>query len=508
VDTTPLGRVLNRFSYDTEVADTTLLPKLFQAMAATNWLSGAIAVLLGVLFPYSLACIPVLFTPYFYLLQFSRKSIRELQRLDSISRSPIQSVFAEIIAGIKTVRAYRSESRYEAMFAEHIDANSAAVLCFNTSSRWLGVRLEVVGHIMATFAGVCSWLLHDRVTPGLLGLLLNWSMVLTTSLNFNCMYLSQAEAAFTSVERLVNYSTDVPCEGAHEELDSWLPFRKNGLTTIHQSPKAASTTEMADATLATAALEFQNVSLRYREGLPLALDDASFTVLSGERVAVVGRTGAGKSTLAVALFRLAPLAGGRVLLNGLDMGPPLPLDSVRRSVGIITQDPVMFSGTVRYNLDPFSEHSDEACQDALEWARAGRVVLLSDSVADAGANRSVGERQLICLARALLAKPKLLFCDEATSALDERCDAEVQCSLREASVAGNIALLTVAHRLLTVADYNRIIVLGAGKIIETGKPSDLLERENGAFQSLVEQAGVAEAQAIRHLVLCADAVTV
>jgi len=304
---------------------------------------------------------------------------------------------------------------------------------------------------------------------------------------------------------LVNYSTDVPCEGAHEELDSWL-LGKNGLTAVQQGPKAAST-EITDATAAKAVLEFQHVSLRYREGLPLALDDASFTVLPGERVAVVGRTGAGKSTLAVALFRLAPLAGGRVLLNGLDMGPPLALDSVRRSLGIITQDPVMFSGTVRYNLDLFSEHSDEACQDALERARAGRVFALSDSIADAGANCSVGERQLVCLARALLAKPRLLFCDEATSALDERSDADVQRSLREASVAGNVALLTVAHRLLTVADYNRILVLGAGKIIEAGKPSDLLEREDGAFQSLVEQAGIVEAQAIRRLV-CADAVEV
>lgn len=481
-DTTPLGRVLNRFSFDTEMVDATLLTKLFPALMSLSWILGAVAVMGGVLWPYSLLAVPVPTAMYLWLFQFSRKSIRELQRIDSITRSPIQSVFVEALHGLASIRAYQSEARYRAVLAGHINTNSGSILAFNTASRWLGVRLECLAGGITGAAAVGCWLLIGNLTPGLVGLCLLWSTVLTVSLNFNCQFWSQAEAAFTSVERIVQYATEIPVEGLHQDLDGWTG---HGCPAVRLLPSHVGGGSRA-------CLCFEEVSLRYREGLPLALSAVSFEMSEGERMAVVGRTGAGKSSLAVALFRLAPLSSGRVLLGGTDLRT-LPLDVARKSLGIITQDPVIFSGTVRYNLDPFEECSDEDCRAALEQAQLAGKLQLDSEVQEAGANRSVGERQLMCLARALLRKPRLLLCDEATSSVDTQTDEQVQVCLRSVSSA----LLTIAHRLATIADYDRVMVMETGRVIELGPPHLLLSDQGGAFLRLVQRAGAAQAQVIR-----------
>lgn len=241
-------------------------------------------------------------------------------------------------------------------------------------------------------------------------------------------------------------------------------------------------------------LIFENVALRYQPKLPLALDSISFEVAAAERFAVVGRTGSGKSTLAVALFRLSPVEGGSIRLNGVDLAS-LPLDVARKSIGIITQDPVIFSGNVQYNLDPFGEFDKADCAEALLQAQLAETVELETQIEQAGANLSIGERQLLCLARALLRKPQLLVCDEATSSVDAATDAQVQSCLRKAAGAGT-ALLTIAHRLATVADYDKVMVLQAGKLLELGSPAALLEDSASAFSLLVDSLGH-EATAVR-----------
>ncbi|CAK0813710.1 unnamed protein product, partial [Prorocentrum cordatum] len=476
-DTTPLGQVLNRFSFDTDNIDSTLVTKMVPATVSISWILGGVVVICRVLWPYSLAVVPVPVAMYVWLLQFSRRSIRELQRLDALSRSPLQSIFAETLQGISSVRAYRCQDRYLLRLSECVDANSAAVLAFNTASRWLGVRLEMLAAAITASAGAGCWLLRDRLPPGLVAVCFLWCGSLAMSLNFNCMFWSQCEAAFTSVERVAQYISGPPLEGAHADLDAWA------------ASAAAPARAAAGASLAAGAgaaggpcLSLRGVSLRYREGLPLVLRGVSLQVGRGERVAVVGRTGAGKSSLAVALFRLAPLAGGQVLLEGVDLGA-LPLDVARRSVGIITQDPVVFSGTVRYNLDPFQEYGDDECLSALQQAQLGQTLSLDSPVDEGGGNRSVGERQLLCLARALLRRPRLLFCDEATASVDAETDACVQRCLRAVSARRPCALLTVAHRLATV------VVLSAGQIVEAGPPAELLQRPGGAFAQLASTAG-------------------
>ncbi|CAE7559216.1 ABCC2 [Symbiodinium sp. CCMP2592] len=484
-DTTPLGRVLNRFSFDTENTDTTLVTKLFPALQSMSWCLGALAVMAGTLWPYSLLIIPLPVFIYTILFQFARKSIRQFQQLDSVSRSPIQSLYSEALQGIVSVRAFASEVRYKERLASFVDSNSAAVLTFNTSSRWLGVRVELLAALTAGLVGLGCWLLREEITAGLVGLCFIWTTNLSTSLGFNCIFSSQAEAVFTSVERMVEYASDVPCEGKHQGLDSW-----HGTT----APEGEEMRPISACQTDPPLLIFENVALRYQPKLPLALDSISFEVAAAERFAVVGRTGSGKSTLAVALFRLSPVEGGSIRLNGVDLGA-LPLDVARKSIGIITQDPVIFSGTVQYNLDPFEEFDKSDCAEALLQAQLAETVELETEIEQAGSNLSIGERQLLCLARALLRKPQLLVCDEATSSVDAATDVQVQSCLRKAAGNGT-ALLTIAHRLATVADYDKVMVLQAGRLLELGSPAALLEDSASAFSLLVDSLGH-EATAVR-----------
>ena len=285
---------------------------------------------------------------YVILFQFARKSIRQFQQLDSVSRSPIQSLYSEVLNGIVSVRAFSSEGRYNSRLADCLDINSAAVLTFNTSSRWLGVRVELLASLASGLVGLGCWLLREEISAGLVGLCFVWTTNLATSLGFNCIFSSQAEAVFTSVERMTEYVSDVPSEGAHRGLDTWhgsSPTDKEAQGNLLPLNAGKPNTPL---------LSFEKVSLRYQPSLPLALNAISFEIATSDRFAVVGRTGSGKSTLAVALFRLSPLECGFIRLNGIDLGS-LPLDVARKSIGIITQDPVIFSGTVNYNLDPFGE---------------------------------------------------------------------------------------------------------------------------------------------------------
>eukprot|EP00435_Cladocopium_sp_Y103_P072026 s185_g39.t1 len=472
-DTTPLGRVLNRFSFDTDNVDTTLVTKLFMSIMSLSWCAGAIGVFVGTFWPWSLIFIPIPTTIYFWLFQFSRKSIRQFQQLDSISRSPIQSVYSEVLSGIVSVRAFGCEAKYRERLARVIDVNSAAILTFNSSNRWLGVRVELLAAFISSLIGLGFW-------------------NLATSLGFNCIFSSQAEACFTSVDRMTEYAVDVPEEGEHQDLDG-----------------AARSDIKESTTKSDILLSFEKVCLRYQPGLPLALDSVSFQLERKERLAVVGRTGSGKSTL----------AEGQVILQGQNLAD-LPLDMARRSMGIITQDPVIFSGTVHYNLDPFNDFDAATlvrlmahvclcgasskveivadpdfgrCSEALQRAQLAETLQLETQIDQAGVNLSVGERQLLCLARALLRSPRLLVCDEATSSVDAKTDSAVQRCLREAVASFDVSLLTIAHRLVTIADYDKVMLLEAGRMKEFDSP-----RSDGCLDHL----GI---HRVRLLFLCAGA---
>merc|ERR1712216_199308 len=241
-------------------------------------------------------------------------------------------------------------------------------------------------------------------------------------------------------------------------------------------------------------IRFVNVSMRYRQGLPLVLQGLSLSIEPGQRVGVCGRTGAGKSSVVVALFRLAELHGGHIEMDGVDISS-VPLAELRSSLSIVPQDPILFVGTVRSNLDPEGRHQDEHLWDALASCRMGSAVEgLDMAVAENGENFSVGERQLLCLARAFLPKDaKVLVLDEATAAVDYQTDHVIQAALRQ--LPKTCTILTIAHRLDTILDYDRILVMQAGQAAEYDDPDTLLQNQDSLFSALVSSMRHAHGEA-------------
>jgi ABC-type multidrug transport system fused ATPase/permease subunit len=388
--------------------------------------------------PWSaLAVFPVSFM-YWYLMLHYRQSGPDLQRIDALSRSPLQSMVTECLEGSTSIRVFKQDSNFLDRFRGIADTNSSALLNFVTAQRWLGARMELLGSIVVLVSSVLVVCLNDSLDlePGLVGLLIMWSSNFTITLNFLVDTFSETEAAITAIER-VDAMADLPKEKSmdtdpdHEPPSSW---PAHGL------------------------LKFDNVSLRYREGLPLALNGLSFDIPAGKTCGVVGRTGAGKSSITVALFRLVEIEAGQILLDGVDLGD-IGLSDVRgRGMSIIPQDPFLAGATLRECLDPFGKHSDENIVEALKAVRLGSSnnvddeTLLSTKLEEGGSNYSVGERQLLNLARALLCQPKLLVLDEATASIDGETDAFIQRMLR--TRFPNTTLVTIAHRLNTIMDYD------------------------------------------------------
>ena len=459
--------------------------KLVESMSilliAMSWFVASVVVMTTIL-PYTfLVLVPV--TSIYLMLQLHyRKSSADLQRLDAVSRSPIQAMLAEGLDGAPTIRVYGQEKRFLAKFQSATSANTSAQLNFITAERWVGVRIELLGVVLVFVLMFLVVMFNDtfRIDAGLAAMIVIWSSNYTIVLGFLVDTTSEAEAAITSVERIREMSE--------------LPQEKSMATEKEHLPQASWPLR--------GKLEFRDVSLRYRPGLPLALDGLSFTVEPGQRCGVVGRTGAGKSSLTVALFRLVEIESGRILLDDVDLAK-LGLSDVRgrrNCLAVIPQDPVLMKGTIREVLDPFGSSNDALILDALMCVRLARerdVKILDNPVDEGGANFSVGERQLMCLAASMLSKPKLLVLDEATASVDGETDAFVQRMLR--AKFQNTTLLTVAHRLNTIMDYDQVLVMSDGKAVEFGPPGILLEKEEGFFTELVQSTGKKSAKALKKM---------
>ncbi len=478
-ETTPMGRIINRFTYDTEVIDLTLTEAMSVLMIASSWFCASVIIMVLII-PYMLlALVPVMIVYVFLLLHY-RRSGADLQRIDAVSRSPIQAMLAEGLDGSATIKVFRKRGFFMEKFQSAADINSSAVLNFISAQRWLGVRIEVLGAVITLVATMLVITMNGvlQLPAGIVALLIIWSSNFTITLGFLIDHFGDAEAAITSIER-VNAMASLPQEAS--------------MTT---DPAMGLSPSWPD----NGALEFQNVSIRYRDGLPLALDGLSFRVEPGKRCGVVGRTGAGKSTLTVALFRLVEVESGRIVIDGVDVSK-IGLADLRSRLGIIPQDPFLFPGTLRECIDPFGQAKDDAILEVLQAVRlrgsSGDPRKVLEAVVDeGGSNFSVGERQLLCLARALLAKPKILIMDEATASVDGETDAFIQRMLR--TRFKDTTLLTVAHRLNTIMDYDTVVVMDKGRAVEYGPPSTLLE-QNGIFADLVNATGEESAAALRDM---------
>ncbi|XP_064537338.1 multidrug resistance-associated protein 1 isoform X7 [Drosophila montana] len=467
-DTTPLGRIISRFSKDIDTLDH-LLPSLILSFVWLLFEVLATIVVISISTPIFLAVIVPIAFIYYFAQRFYVATSRQLMRLESVSRSPIYSHFGETVTGASTIRAYTVQDRFIDESDNKVDKNQVCKYPSLIANRWLAVRLEMVGNLIILFASLFA-VLGGQTNPGLVGLSVSYALQVTQTLNWLVRMSSDIETNIVSVERIKEYGETK--QEAAWELDEDKKKPKNW-------PEDGR-------------VEFKDFQVRYREGLELVLRGVSFNINGGEKVGIVGRTGAGKSSLTLALFRIIESAGGKILIDGIDIAT-MGLHMLRSRLTIIPQDPVLFSGSLRSNLDPFEVKTDDELWKALELSHLKAFAKsltagLNHEISEGGENLSVGQRQLVCLARALLRKTKVLVLDEATAAVDLETDDLIQKTIR--SEFRECTVLTIAHRLNTILDSDKVIVLDKGQITEFAAPNALLADPKSAFYSMAKDANL------------------
>lgn len=481
--TNPLGRIINRFAKDLGDIDRSVALMVNMFLGMVSQLLSTFA-LIGIVSTMSLWAIMPLLVFFYGAYLYYQSTAREVKRLDSITRSPVYAQFGEALNGLSTIRAYKAYDRMAEINGKSMDNNIRFTLVNMSGNRWLGIRLEFLGGLMIWFTATFAVMQNGRAEnqqafASTTGLLLSYALNITGLLTGVLRLASLAENSLNAVERVGTY-IDLPSE----------------------APPIVESNRPPPGWPSSGSIKFEDVVLRYRPELPPVLHGLSFTVFPSDKVGIVGRTGAGKSSMINALFRIVELERGRILIDDYDVGK-FGLMDLRKVLGIIPQSPVLFSGSVRFNLDPFSEHNDADLWEALERAHLKDVIRrnslgLDAEVSEAGDNFSVGQRQLLSLARALLRRSKILILDEATAAVDVRTDALIQKTIREEFKS--CTMLIIAHRLNTIIDCDRILLLDSGRVLEYDPPEELLSREGSAFSKMVQSTGEANAQYLRKLV--------
>eukprot|EP00051_Salpingoeca_urceolata_P017449 m.237611 g.237611 ORF g.237611 m.237611 type:complete len:1401 (-) comp18957_c0_seq3:248-4450(-) len=470
-DTQPIGRILNRFSKDLGYIDETLPWTLLDFLQLFILVSGVL-ILVSSINPWLfLLLIPVV-TSYWGLRMYYVRTSRQLKRLEAVERSPVYAHLSTTLSGLPVIRAHPGATdSFRDTFHTFQDSHTRLFFLFVATSRWLGARLDMITFIFivgTTFGAIAA---RDTLSPGEVGLSLVYVLQLTGLFQWCVRQSAEVENHMTSVERVLEYT---------------LLEDENDVVGTDAEPQSPPASWPADGTI-----EFRNVQLRYAVDLPPVLNNLSFTIASREKIGIVGRTGAGKSTLLAALFRLAPTTGD-ILLSGIPTHS-VPLSKLREAISVIPQDPVLYSTTVRRNLDPFGEISDADLWAALADVQLQQVIQglpngLDSEVTEGGANLSVGQRQLVCLARAVLRSSRVLVLDEATANVDHKTDALIQATIREKFT--DCTVLVIAHRLHTIMDSDRILVMDAGHVAEFDAPARLLE-QGGLFADMVHKADMA-----------------
>ena len=509
-DTTPLGQIMNRFSKDIEAIDQEIAPV---AVGVVHCLASVITivVLISVIVPEFLIAGFFITILYFLIGRFYISSSRDLKRLESVQRSPLYQQFGETLSGMVTIRAYSDEGRFIRDNISCVNTHNRPFINLWATNRWLAFRVDIVGALVAFFTGAFIVLSVGKVDAGAAGLAMTYAVTFTENILWFVRLYASNEQNMNAVERIKEY-LDVDQEAA--------PVVPENRPDADWPSKGA--------------VEFVDYSTRYRSDFDLVLKNITFRILSGEKVGVVGRTGAGKSSLALALFRALEAEKGKILVDNVDIGI-IGLQDLRENVVMVPQDPTLFTGTVRSNLDPFGLFTDEEIFTSLRSVQLvgapsatpsrpstplpmsspstptskqsptsktttdpstpsdpnatleNKNIFrnLSSPVAESGTNLSQGQRQLLCLARAMLKNPKVLLMDEATASIDYATDDKIQETIREIKNT----TITIAHRLQTIIDYDKVLVLDKGEVVEYGDPFELIRETNGAFHGMCQMTG-------------------
>ncbi|KAL2177987.1 P-loop containing nucleoside triphosphate hydrolase protein [Thermothelomyces heterothallicus CBS 202.75] len=488
-DTTPLGRITNRFSRDVDVMDNTLADAMRMYFFSVGTILAVFILIIAYFYYFVIALVPLVIV-FLFATNYYRASAREIKRIESIHRSTLSAKFSEGLSGIACIRAYGLTGRFIADIRKAIDNVDSAYFLTYSNQRWLSVRLDLIGNCLVFTTGILVVTSRFSVDPSIGGLVLSYILAVVQMIQFTVRQFAEVENGMNSVERLRYYGTELEQEAPLKTIEVRKSWPEKG------------------------EIIFDNVEMRYRPGLPLVLQGLSMHIRGGERVGIVGRTGAGKSSIMSTLFRLVELSGGHITIDGVDIST-IGLHDLRSRLAIIPQDPTLFRGTVRSNLDPFGEHTDLELWSALRQAdlvsddagpssdseggspyrdgtntaaKETSRIHLDTTVEEDGLNFSLGQRQLMALARALVRGSQIIVCDEATSSVDMETDDKIQATI--ATGFRGKTLLCIAHRLHTIIGYDRICVMDKGRIAEMGSPIELWENEGGIFRGMCERSGI------------------
>uniref|UniRef100_I3JWE6 ATP-binding cassette, sub-family C (CFTR/MRP), member 8 n=2 Tax=Oreochromis niloticus TaxID=8128 RepID=I3JWE6_ORENI len=466
-ETTPLGSILNRFSTDTNTIDQHIPTTLECLSRSTLLCVSALGVISYVTPVFLIALLPLAVTCYF-IQKYFRMASRDLQQLEDSTQLPLLSHFSETVEGLTTIRALRYEPRFRQRLLQFTDANNIASLFLTAANRWLEVRMEYIGACVVLVAAVASITnsLYDQLSPGLVGLGLTYALMVSNYMNWMVRNLADMEVQLGSVKRI-------------NGLLKTEPENYEGLLTVSQVP---------DGWPRQGEIKIQNLSVRYDATLKPVLKNVNAHINPGQKVGICGRTGSGKSSFSLAFFRMVDMFEGRIVIDNIDISK-LPLQTLRSRLSIILQDPILFSGTIRFNLDPEMKATDEMLWEALEIAQLKPVVKslpggLDAIVTEGGENFSQGQRQLFCLARAFVRKSSILIMDEATASIDMATESILQKVVMTAFADRTVVI--IAHRVHTILNADLVIVMKRGIILEYDRPQALLDKEDSVFASFVQ----------------------
>ncbi|KAJ5978468.1 hypothetical protein N7501_001810 [Penicillium viridicatum] len=464
LDAVPVGQILNRFSADLNVVDYQICLDLINMLAA-GLECGSVIVAGIIVNPLLIILIIPLASACIYFTRTYLVAAREIRRMENVARSSIFEKFNTSLTGLWTIRAYGKSEIYIEQMQQVVDNHARAYWHQSLLTRWFGTRINIIGAIFATCVAILVTS-QNGVNSSTAGFAIGFTIQLNSAITLLTQVYAGLELDLNSLDRVLEYSDVEP-----EQYDGIDP------------PAAWPTEGRVDIT---------DLAVRYESELPPVLRGLNLAFEGNQRIGIVGRTGAGKSSLALALFRFIEASQSQIIIDGVDIAK-INLTHLRRRLAIIPQNPVLFSGTVRSNLDPFQEHNDEELLSALTqvWGTTTTAKIppseLEMPIAEGGMNLSQGQRQLLCLARAIVCNPKILMLDEATSSLDHATDEKIQQAVRERFGRGSSTLLVVAHRLSTIADFDHILVLDLGTVAEFGRPRDLMNIENGIFRGMVDE---------------------
>lgn len=487
MDTNPLGRVLNRFTKDTDSLDNEIGEQLRLFIFPLATIIGIVILCICYL-PWFAIAVPFLGGAFIFLSDFYSGSSREIKRLESLQRSVVYNNFNEMLQGMGTIKAFKEDKAFMAKNDYLLNRMNEAYFLLIANQRWLCLHLDIMAAIFALIICMLCITNQFNISASSTGLLLNYVIQIVGLLSLTVRAMTQCENEMNSVERLHQYAFQMPQEAPYNRPETKPP---------PEWPM-------------TGYIQFNNVTMKYRENLPPVLKDLKFGIYPREKVGICGRTGAGKSSIMMTLYRLNELQKGNITIDGLDI-KDLGLQELRLKLLIIPQEPVLFQGTIRLNLDPFDNYKDDVLWDSLR--RSGLISAeqldrvkasslqngdytqlhkfhLQQKVQDDGENFSLGEKQLLALARSLVRDLKILILDEATSSVDYETDAKIQATIiREFT---KCTILCIAHRLKTILNYDRILVMDQGRVVEKGTPW-VLYRKNGLFKLMCDKASITAA---------------